>query len=54
MVKSGQKNIFEISPCAHRVIFITEFVLLTKTPPFYEVNLIENGGPMKEFQKYFF
>ena len=39
MVKSGlEKNIFEIPPCAHHVIFITEFVLLTKTPPFYEVN----------------
>ena len=30
--------IFEIPACAHRVIFITEFVLLTNTPPFYEVN----------------
>jgi hypothetical protein len=32
------KNIFEIPPCAHHVIFITEFVLLIKIPPFYEVN----------------
>ena len=39
MVKSGlEKNIFEIPPCAHHVIFITEFVLLIKNPPFYEVN----------------
>ena len=36
--KWSRKNIFEIPPCAHHVIFITEFVLLTKTPPFYEVN----------------
>ena len=39
MMKSGLKNIFEIPPCAHHVIFITEFVLLIKTPLFYEVNL---------------
>ena len=39
MVKSGlEKNIFEIPPCAHHVIFITEFVPLIKTPLFYEVN----------------
>ena len=30
----SRKNIFEIPPCAHIVIFITEFVLLIKTPPF--------------------
>ena len=36
--KWSRKNIFEIPPYAHHVIFITEFVLLTKTPPFYEVN----------------
>ena len=36
--KWSRKNIFEIPPCAHHVIFVTEFVLLTKTPPFYEVN----------------
>jgi hypothetical protein len=36
--KCSRKNIFEISPCAHHVIFITEFVLLIKNPPFYEVN----------------
>jgi hypothetical protein len=28
----------EIPQCAHHVIFITEFVLLIKTPHFYEVN----------------
>ena len=33
-----RKNIFGIPPCAHHVILITEFVLLTKTAPFYEVN----------------
>ena len=36
--KWSRKNIFEIPPCAHHVIFITEFVLLTKNTPFYEVN----------------
>ena len=34
MVKSG----LEIPPCTPHVIFITEFVLLIKTPLFYEVN----------------
>jgi hypothetical protein len=33
-----RKNVFEIPPCTHHVIFITEFVLLIKTPLFYEVN----------------
>ena len=28
----------KIPPCAQHVIFITEFVLLIKTPPFYKVN----------------
>ena len=36
--KWSRKNIFEIPPCAHHVIFITEFVLLIKTPLFYDVN----------------
>ena len=37
--KWSRKNIFEIPSCAHHVIFIIEFVLLTKAPPFYEVNM---------------
>ena len=28
--KWSRKNIFKIPPCAHHVIFITEFVLLIK------------------------
>ena len=36
MVKSGLEKIFLKF---FHVIFITEFVLMTKTPPFYEVNL---------------
>ena len=28
--KVSRKNIFEIPPCAHHVIFITEIVLLIK------------------------
>ena len=35
MVKSGlEKIFFKNPPCDHHVIFITEFVLLIKTPPF--------------------
>ena len=55
MVKSGIGKIFlEIPPCAHYVIFITEFVLLIKIPPFYEVNLFNrkrqvHGGISKIF-----
>ena len=39
MVKSGLQKLFLKfdPPCAHHVIFITEFVLLIKTPLFYEV-----------------
>ena len=37
MVKSGLKNHFEIPPCGKMVIFVTEFVILRKTHPFYEV-----------------
>ena len=33
-----QDFFWELPPCANHVIFITEFVLLTKTPPFYEGN----------------
>ena len=45
----------EIPPCAHDVIFITEFVLLIKIPPFDEVNSFNrkwqaHGG----ISKYFF
>ena len=56
MVKSGLEKIFLKFLHALTVsFFITEFVLLTKTPPFYDVNsLIENGERMEEFQKYFF
>jgi hypothetical protein len=37
-VDMPQDFFLEIPPCAHHVIFITEFVLLIKTPPFYKVN----------------
>ena len=36
--KWSRKNVFEIPPCAHYVISITEFILLIKIPPLYEVN----------------
>ena len=36
--KWSRKNNFEIPPCPHHGIFITEFVLLIKTPLFYELN----------------
>jgi hypothetical protein len=46
--------VLEIPPCAHHVIFITEFVFLIKTPPFYEVNpfnrkWLAHGGILKMF-----
>jgi hypothetical protein len=52
--KWSRKNIFQIRPCAYRVIFITEFVLLIKITPFYEVNTfnrkwLEHGGISKIF-----
>ena len=55
-MKIYHKSFLEISPCAHHVIFVTEFELLIKTPPFYEVNSfkIENSLRVEEFQKYFF
>ena len=55
-VDMPQDFFLEISPCANRVIFVTEFELLIKTPPFYEVNSfkIENCLRMEYFQKYFF
>ena len=48
------QDFLEIPPCAHHVIFITEFVLLMKIPPFYEVNLSNrkwqaHGGISKIF-----
>ena len=51
-----QDFFLEIPPCANHVIFITEFALLIKTPPYYEVNsfIIENGLRMEEFPKYVF
>ena len=54
MVKWSRKIIFEIPPCAHHVIFITEFLLLIKIPPFYEVNSFNrkwqaHGGISKIF-----
>ena len=58
MVKSGLEVcgfFFEVSPCAHHVIFITTFVLLIKIPPFSEVNSFNRKWKhMEEFQKYFF
>jgi hypothetical protein len=49
-----RKNKFEIPPRAHHVIFITEFVLLIKIPPFFEVNSFNrkcqsHGGISKIF-----
>jgi hypothetical protein len=46
--------VFEIPPCAHPVIFVTEFVILIKTPPLFEVNSFNrkwlvHGGISKIF-----
>ena len=48
------KDFLEIPPCAHHVIFTTEFVLLIKIPPFYEENSFNrkweaHGGILKYF-----
>ena len=53
-VDMPQEFFLEILPCAHHVIFVTEFVLLIKTPPFYEVNSfnrkwLAHGGISKIF-----
>ena len=37
-VQTSQKIFIEIPPCAKKVIFSTEFVLLDLNPHFYEVN----------------
>ena len=34
------KSLIEITPCAKKVIFITEFAIWCKNSPFYEVNKI--------------
>ena len=52
--KWSRKNNFEIPPCAHNVIFITEFILLIKIPSFYKVNSFNrkcqaHGGISKIF-----
>ena len=33
-------NMHEVDPCAKEVIFIPEFALLCKNPPFFEVKKI--------------
>ena len=50
----SQDVFWEVPSCAHHVIYITEFVLLIKIPPFYEVNLFNrkfqaHGGISKIF-----
>ena len=49
-----EKNIFEIPPCAHRVILITEFALLIKTPHFYEVWYFVNKIALTHCEKKLF
>ena len=50
----GKKNISDFPPCGRMVIFVTEFVIFRKTPPFYEVKWIRrkwlpHGGISKIF-----
>ena len=54
-VDASQKRIIEISPCAKKVIFITEFAILCKNPPFYEVKKYfpKKALCMEEFQNKF-
>ena len=37
MVKSGLECCFEIPPCRKKVILVTEFVIMGKNLPIYEV-----------------
>ena len=50
------KKIMEIPLCAKKVIFITEFTILWKHPPIYEVKkyFLKKALRMEGFQKYFF
>ena len=43
------KFFFEIPPCRKKVMFVTEFVILCKNPPFSEIAYCMEG-----FQKYVF
>ena len=55
--KGSRNNYFEISPCGKMVIFVTEFVILHKNLPFYEVRKNEFPGsrfPHGGILKYFF
>ena len=38
--------LLEIPPCAHHVIFVTEFVLLIKITLFYQVNSFNRKQPV--------
>ena len=37
-VHTPQMFFIEIPSCGNKVIFVTEFVILCKNPPFYDVN----------------
>ena len=54
-VDKPQDFFLEIPSCAHHDIFVTEFVLLIKTPLFYEVNSFNRKWLVHEgISKYFF
>jgi hypothetical protein len=42
--KWSRKNYFEITPCGKMIISITEFVILRKNHPFYELRKNEFPG----------
>ena len=50
--KWSRKNIFEIPPCSHHIIFIAEFLLLIKTQPSYDVKSLNKKWLVRgeEFQ----
>ena len=49
------KIFFEIPPCAEKVIIVTEFVILCKNPPLYEVNqIVQKWLAHGEIPKIFF
>ena len=53
MVKSGLDFFFEIPPCGKKVIFHTEFVILGKNLPFYEVGEISKKSFLDHFSPSF-
>ena len=55
--KKWSRILFEILPCGKEFIFVTQFVILSKSPPFYEVKWIRrkwlsHGGISTHFLQF--